>query len=322
MGFLSTPFSKAFGGDKGRRSDYRKWSERAIVVGFNSSNGTYSIEITTAKLEGNNKRSLNRFIRQVKALMPPDTRQFAVGDAILIGYADEKREHPIILGDGDHIQQKPIKIRLGGQNEGATDPAPFLPAFDLLITCFTDSGDPNPDCEIDCGSSDQEIQFVATGGVGDFFTWETTVGSIITSGNKNQNAVLSAPVGATVSGVAYITPECVLSTQEFCFNEPKCHCNNLTRDYGCDDVFIELEECGTCRNLSFPCGVIQCDEFCTAFGKPACNVESLDVRTQPQKDAGCNPCGVSMVSAIVTVTDSGGNQISVTVTVINSDFLD
>ncbi len=122
---LSTPFEKAFGGDDDREQTYRKWSERAIIVGFNSSNGTYSIEVTTAKLEGNNKRSLNRVIRQVKSLIAPSVKQFTAGDSVLIGYADDKREHPIILGAGDHIQQKPRKIELGGDNsEGAPSVIP------------------------------------------------------------------------------------------------------------------------------------------------------------------------------------------------------
>ena len=100
-------------GRESKKSKYTKWSERAVVVGYNSENQSYDIVITTERLVGDNKRTLNRTIRRVKTTFPPDVGTFLPGEPVLVGYVDDKREHPLILGAGDNVIQTPVKVTLG-----------------------------------------------------------------------------------------------------------------------------------------------------------------------------------------------------------------
>jgi len=100
-------------GREQREDNYRKWAERAVVVGYNSENQTYDIVVTTERLVGANKRTLNKTIRRVKSLLDNSIRTFLPGEAVSIGYVSDKREHPIILGLGDNVVQTPVKVTLG-----------------------------------------------------------------------------------------------------------------------------------------------------------------------------------------------------------------
>ena len=51
-------FDDTFIGRENRKSNYRTWSERAVVVGFNAESQTYDIVITTEKTLGNNIRTI------------------------------------------------------------------------------------------------------------------------------------------------------------------------------------------------------------------------------------------------------------------------
>jgi len=106
-------FSNTFIGRESRKSKYTKWSERAVVVGYNSENQSYDIVITTERLVGANKRTLNKTIRRVKSIFPSDVDTFLPGTAVLVGYISDKREHPVILGQGDNVIQTPSKVTLG-----------------------------------------------------------------------------------------------------------------------------------------------------------------------------------------------------------------
>jgi len=106
-------FEDIFIGRENRKSKYVQWSERAVVVGYNSENQSYDIVVTTEKLAGANKRTLNKTIRRVKSLIKSNVRTFLPGEAISVGYVDDKREHPIILGVGDNVVQTPVKVTLG-----------------------------------------------------------------------------------------------------------------------------------------------------------------------------------------------------------------
>jgi len=115
---LNTPIVDTFDGDQNRRDKYKQWSERAVVVGFNAKTQAYDIVVTTERLTGANKRTLNRTIRQVKSLTP--NTEFSPGDSVLIGYEADQREHPIVLGQGDNFVQTPVKVTL---------PNPFIGSF-------------------------------------------------------------------------------------------------------------------------------------------------------------------------------------------------
>jgi len=117
-------FEDTFIGRENRKSKYVQWSERAVVVGYNSENQSYDIVVTTERLAGANKRTLNKTIRRVKSLIKSNVRTFLPGEAISVGYVDDKREHPIILGVGDNVVQTPSKVTLGPtlNVEGETSP--------------------------------------------------------------------------------------------------------------------------------------------------------------------------------------------------------
>ncbi len=121
-------------GRENRESNYRTWSERAVIVGFNAESQTYDIVITTEKTLGNNIRTLNRVIRQVKAIIDPNTDIFLPGESIIVGYVDDRREHPIIVGLGDSSDHNCVKVTLGIIStvptiEGTTAPSLADPVF-------------------------------------------------------------------------------------------------------------------------------------------------------------------------------------------------
>ena len=124
---------EALVGREQREDNYRKWSERAIVVGYNAESQSYDIVITTERLVGSNKRTLNRTIRRVKSILDATVRVFLSGEAVTVGYLSDKREHPIILGLGDNTVQTPAKVTLGPTLQVETNeptelnPAPLLP---------------------------------------------------------------------------------------------------------------------------------------------------------------------------------------------------
>jgi len=106
-------FEDTFIGRENRKSKYVQWSERAVVVGYNSENESYDIVVTSERLVGANKRTLNKTIRRVKSLIKSNVRTFLPGESVSVGYVDDKREHPIILGVGDNVVQTPAKVTLG-----------------------------------------------------------------------------------------------------------------------------------------------------------------------------------------------------------------
>jgi len=167
-------FENTFVGRENRKSKYTKWSERAVVVGYNSENQSYDIVITTERLVGANKRTLNKTIRRVKSIFPSDVDIFLPGTAVLVGYISDKREHPVILGQGDNVVQTPSKVTLGptlnveGEaSEELVDPE-FTPAVPFIvfdsITGSTESY--TLDCDLFAGDSFFLHEVNVTGGIG------------------------------------------------------------------------------------------------------------------------------------------------------------
>ena len=170
-------FDDKFIGDVNRRSDYTKWSERAIVVGYNGDTQTYDIVITTERLAGVSKRTLNKTIRNVKSTIPASSLTFSPGDAVLIGYVSDQREHPIIIGGGGNVVQEAAIVTIGGATseneiegggsefeteEGFAPGTPFI-VFDS-ITGSTQSY--TLDCALLAGDSFFLHEVNVTGGIG------------------------------------------------------------------------------------------------------------------------------------------------------------
>jgi len=172
-------------GRESRESDYRTWSERAVIVGFNAETESYDIVITTEKTLGDNIRSLNRTIRNVKAVIDPNTDIFLPGESVIVGYVDDRREHPVIVGLGDSSGHTCIKVTLGVTSttptiEGPTAPSIEEPEFNVFfpmsLSCLDPNvlgsegsstiptGSTNGECNIDCSASEPEIRLTAING--------------------------------------------------------------------------------------------------------------------------------------------------------------
>jgi len=119
VNILSDTFQKALSDRKGQKAAYRQWSERAVVVGYDPRTQSYDVIVSSGLAAGEGSRAqLNQTIRKVKSLIPPGKLRFAAGDAVLLGYVGqgltaEAREHPVILGAGDNLVQRPVKVKLG-----------------------------------------------------------------------------------------------------------------------------------------------------------------------------------------------------------------
>jgi len=96
-----------------RGANYTQWSERAIIVGYNGDTQTYDIVISTERLAGVSKRTLNKTIRNVKSTVPGELATFSPGDLVLVGYINDAREHPIIIGGGGTVVQEPAIVTIG-----------------------------------------------------------------------------------------------------------------------------------------------------------------------------------------------------------------
>ncbi len=206
-------FDDTFIGRENRKSNYRTWSERAVVVGFNAESQTYDIVITTEKTLGNNIRTLNRVIRQVRASIEPQIRTFLPGESIIVGYVDDRREHPIIVGLGDSSDHNCVKVTLGISStigptiEGITAPSLADPVFtrtpctsgDFLEDSLTGS---TTTLTLDCSSLDItgcfEAEVEAPSGCGcGVYDWSLSGG--LAGFTISNDGALAQAVGTTIT---------------------------------------------------------------------------------------------------------------------------
>ncbi len=290
---MSSPFDEAFAGDKGRRTKYTQWSERAVVVGFNRKINAYDIIVTTEKSTGNDKRSLNRTIRQVKSLASTSEVLFSPGDSILVGYVADQREHPIILGQGDNFVQTPLKTTLpntvigagssseGGSEEGLNpsgqnfqNACPFKLEDLSTGSTITFSAD-CPTLDIDGCFTNTLIAKCACGGV----SWSVVGGtdafpgfeiSLEEFGPNDTRLKICPPVNnPSVSGVAYEIKAHVITNEITCSSG-----SQRTYTFGCNNKPTSLanlnqlgSSCGgiepSCKGSNAQCGEQEFDpEIC------------------------------------------------------------
>jgi len=190
------------------------------------------------------------------------------GEAVSVGYVDDKREHPIILGIGDNVVQTPAKVTLGptlnveGENNTLTDPTEdpgFLPlnCEDFLTDSLTGS---TTTLTVDCSTLDITGCFRAqieapsdcgcgvydwslSGGLVGFTTSNdgllaTAVGLTITLapfGVGNSQLKICPPINVpTVLGLAYTKQA---YTQGCGHVSGAAHAGGVTHcRFGCDDV--------------------------------------------------------------------------------------
>jgi len=297
-------FDEIFVGRENRKSDYRTWSERAVVVGHNVENNSYNVVITTEKTLGDNVRTTNRVIRNVKSVLRPGVKTFFPGESIVVGYVDDRREHPIIVGEGDSAGHTCIKVTLGitsniPEIEGPTAPSLVAPEFNVFfpleISCF----DPNVlgaesqtglTCTINCTKSVPEIRLTAVFGKPPY-TWTLP---------------LTGPAGCSFGGVGGPglgppTPDSVndsrlvitapsnsggssLATKLFGFAfskfSPVCVCtqsNGCSETFDCDGNFLAATSSvsGACASVPsvcdrFPSAAAACPDP-TVCITPACD---------------------------------------------------
>lgn len=97
-------FTDALRVNKVRTHEYRRWSDRATVLSYDSSTDSYSITLSI----GSNDMDTAQTFEGVRAIVPADVRQLTPGTVVAIGYLQERREQPIIMGVGS-VRQKITK---------------------------------------------------------------------------------------------------------------------------------------------------------------------------------------------------------------------
>jgi len=295
-------------GREQREDNYRKWSERAVVVGYNSENQTYDIVVTTERLVGANKRTLNKTIRRVKSILDSTVRVFLPGEAITIGYLSDKREHPIILGLGDNVVQTPAKVTLGPtlNIEGETsleltddDDIGFVTPLPISISCELDAV-VGITCSIDCTVTDPTIIFRASGGAG-FYTWLATppagcsfrgvggVGEPTPDGVNNSRFVIVGPDNPGGSSDDAFKKRFVLGD-----------CKN--QGPGPEPSVVCLGEVGTCATGAGP-GLGRC---CSLFTSDFFKI--YDCNNDPNP-SGCGSSGSPVPGAVVIGNINGSRDL-------------
>jgi len=184
----------------------------------------------------------------------------------------------------------------------------------LALTCA------GGNCSINCGATSPSLMLQVTGGVPPY-TWETTAGTITTSGVNDADGELTPPTntGSGVAGVAYERIWCESGGGQ------------RTTDHNCADVIgacVGTANCSTC--ISHTCGGVVttmnglggCDTTIPTNAIPCggqITTNTLcDTRSASMITDGCNPCGISMDDVVVTVTDDFGTSVSKTITTANS----
>lgn len=94
-------FQEAVLGNKTRTHEYRRWSDRATVLSYDAGTDSYTIALTV----GSNAVDGAQTFEGVRSVVPADVRKLDPGTVVAIGYLQERREQPIILGVGT-VRQK------------------------------------------------------------------------------------------------------------------------------------------------------------------------------------------------------------------------
>ncbi len=334
-------FDDKFIADKQRKSDYRKWSERAIVVGFNGDTQTYDIVITTERLAGASKRTLNKTIRNIKSTIPGNSLTFSPGDAVLVGYVEDKREHPIIIGGGGNVVQEAAVVTIGsitseneveGGSEELTGEEGFALSLPLAILCPSNAV-AGLTCSINCAATTPNIKFVASNGARPY-TWlisdapEGCSFVTVVSGPGNSNFSVSPIANSFTGGPAFdrIWGTCLdgfdgttctgglkrvrlFTRTHDCDDEPDILCQlslSFADSVGCFDLLSLCDTINVCVNDSLP--LLFCED------QPEDNfLLNCDRRTAAMKSGGCCPCTNLFQGAVVTLTDAEGTLISETI---------
>lgn len=317
-----------------RQANYRQWSERATIVSYDQQTQSYDIVVTAVGPTGNGVANTNRALRKVKSLIPDTAATFSPGDSVLVGYVSEQREHPIILGAGDHVAPRsntPIvslpSSTLGTDIEGPKDnldpenqPACPFKIQDPLTGSTSI-------IEIDCSRLDANRNAAeipqALCGVGNI-DWQIsgiTGATIVGFGvNKSQGKITlpttNINVGGAATRVAKWHRQCTNSCNETHWSE-----------FGCNDQLTQScfnETAGSaCLEASPNCAI--CHPVCSGGGCPvslpihddgagvhgSCDSQGgavCDKRSQSMKDQGCRPCLLAD-GATITGRDSKGNVV-------------
>jgi len=214
----------------------------------------------------------------------------------------------------------------------------------MALTIITDG---NNDGKFPC-STTKILRVIVCGGRPPF-VWSTTKG-IITQTPPGQTATLTAPPnpGSGVAGDAYQSVaikvgigtatancpalcSCTPPADPVCVANPDCKdIEGGNTKFGCNDVVTTTGDtvCGGSPLTGFGSRtfVDAPNTHCTSGGCGALTAIATDtasylathpfegtisdLRTAPMIAAGCNPCAVSMLGAVVTVTDSTGTSVS------------
>jgi len=339
---------------QGRESNYRQWSERATIIGFNEATQSYEIVVSAAGPSGAETNSANRTLREIKSLFPTDLRTFNPGDSVLVGYVSEKKEHPVIMGLGDNnpytgttpaitLPTQTASAKrvggVGGVNPGTPGSACPMrvndPQTGSTTTLMVDCSMLTPDRKLQLPNMPR-----VTCGVGEI-SWSTNATGVTVSGAGTNGILgeldLGPNTGVNVTGTAYKTGRYHICNGGFNAMDVK--------SYGCaDQILIDCNKFLANSNKYDPTSCHYCGEgdVACAIGDTAdtaietndpefgtgsacvaarpCNAQGTmcDARTAQMILDGCNPCGLALNNKIITATDANGNTVSITITVATS----
>lgn len=271
-------FQNVVGQQAQRNAGYNQWSERAIVQAYNGDTDSYDIIIQATTGQGANP-SAGNVITNVRATIPAGAATFQSGDAVLVGYVSGQREHPIILGGGDHTGAFAPVVTLPTASQGAQSTPTGVqgtqsgvdglnnntqPACAMKIT--DPSTGSNASITIDCdnrnpdGSLNLTPPYTSCNAGGVTWSFSGVSGNQVVGIGPDQTQAKIYPgnaAGSTVSGTAYQV-DCYLCNT--CSGGggggPDCIAvlRNNTAQYDCNDHTLTcagpLGSCGTAPDPS------------------------------------------------------------------------
>jgi len=168
---------------------------------------------------------------------------------------------------------------------------------------------------------DGSVTFTASGGLGPY-TWSTTQGTLEVE-EDGRTAHLKTQTNGTVSGNAYrIIGDALRTLFPFQCRARQGRCTVM---YNCEDAVVLRQESGGAGETHFMCqspdsssgcGIENCGEsLCEFVEANQSGAFFEDLRSQQMIESGCAPCTLVVKDGVVvTVKDSGGTEVTATVT--------
>jgi len=94
----------------GGKIDYQNFSDHGWVMAVNAAAETYDVVIGEKELLDNGEVDPAKIYRGIKSTVPFSVVQYGVGSAVLVGYLNGDRNHPLVIGASDNIVMDVTKV--------------------------------------------------------------------------------------------------------------------------------------------------------------------------------------------------------------------